>query len=213
MPAKFCPKCGKPLELNAKFCGDCGEQIIENIAIANAPVNNSKTTATIQKTPDIAPPKALNTNLKPSLEVKEKSTLVTQTPKTTDSIESISHFAKETNYNNLKEDVKGKIFTSNGRLNRLPYLIYSVIIFVALMIAGGLSATGILAIIGVPIMIACIVAEIMINIRRWHDLNKTGWLTLLNLIPYVNFAVGLYLLFAKGTTGPNQYGPDPLDRR
>lgn len=30
-------------------------------------------------------------------------------------------------------------------------------------------------------------------------------------IPIIDFFVALYLLFAAGTPGPNQYGADPLD--
>ena len=47
-------------------------------------------------------------------------------------------------------------------------------------------------------------------IRRWHDLGKSGWFTLLLLIPLLNFLVMLYLWFVRGTAGPNTYGEDPL---
>jgi hypothetical protein len=43
-------------------------------------------------------------------------------------------------------------------------------------------------------------------IRRWHDLGHSGWMSLLQLIPVVNFFVLLYLIFAKGDEGANQYG-------
>ena len=43
--------------------------------------------------------------------------------------------------------------------------------------------------------------------RRWHDLGLFGGLSLLSFIPFVDFAVFVYLLFAPGKPGPNRYGP------
>lgn len=54
------------------------------------------------------------------------------------------------------------------------------------------------------------IGGLSLNMRRIHDLGMAEyWITLLAL-PIVNFFFGLYLLFAKGTDGDNQYGPDPL---
>ena len=49
--------------------------------------------------------------------------------------------------------------------------------------------------------------------KRWHDRNKSGWWTLIGLIPIIG---GLWLLielgFLRGTDGPNRFGPNPLGR-
>ena len=45
--------------------------------------------------------------------------------------------------------------------------------------------------------------------RRLHDLDGTGWLTLLMFVPLINVVFGLYLLFATGSPGTNKYGPAP----
>jgi len=50
----------------------------------------------------------------------------------------------------------------------------------------------------------------MLIIRRWHDLGKSGWLSLLMLIPLLNLLVLIFLWVKKGTDGPNAYGDDPL---
>ena len=42
--------------------------------------------------------------------------------------------------------------------------------------------------------------------------DKSGWLILLMFVPIVNALFGLYMLFADGTVGPNQYGEDPKNR-
>jgi nitrate/nitrite transporter NarK len=48
---------------------------------------------------------------------------------------------------------------------------------------------------------------IALQIKRWHDLAKTGWLVLLNLVPAVGTAITIIVLgFSKGGSGPNQFG-------
>jgi uncharacterized membrane protein YhaH (DUF805 family) len=43
------------------------------------------------------------------------------------------------------------------------------------------------------------------TMQRGHDLNLSGWFTLLTFIPFVN----LYWAFAPGSKGANRYGPPP----
>ena len=42
--------------------------------------------------------------------------------------------------------------------------------------------------------------------------NKSGWLILICCVPIIGWVFGLYMLFADGTVGPNQYGEDPKNR-
>jgi uncharacterized membrane protein YhaH (DUF805 family) len=46
--------------------------------------------------------------------------------------------------------------------------------------------------------------------KRWHDMNKSGWWVLLNLIPGIGFIVLLVLGLMPGTRGPNRFGEAPL---
>jgi uncharacterized membrane protein YhaH (DUF805 family) len=47
--------------------------------------------------------------------------------------------------------------------------------------------------------------------KRWHDRGKSGWWTLIGLVPIIG---GIWLIvelgILEGTKGANQYGPDPL---
>jgi uncharacterized membrane protein YhaH (DUF805 family) len=45
--------------------------------------------------------------------------------------------------------------------------------------------------------------------KHWHDLDKSGWMTLTLLIPLVNLLIVLFLSFAPGTAGTNKYGKAP----
>ena len=60
------------------------------------------------------------------------------------------------------------------------------------------------------------VASFAVTIRRFHDLNLSGWVYLpflvLGIVPLLNFLVWIVLIVLmclKGTAGPNKYGDDP----
>lgn len=56
------------------------------------------------------------------------------------------------------------------------------------------------------IYIAIIYFSVVFSIRRLHDRNHTGWLSLLFLVPLANLILALYLLFAPGDDRSNSYG-------
>jgi ACS family hexuronate transporter-like MFS transporter len=48
---------------------------------------------------------------------------------------------------------------------------------------------------------------IALQLKRWHDLEKTGWLVLINLVPVVGTVISLIVLgFFKGSAGSNKFG-------
>lgn len=57
------------------------------------------------------------------------------------------------------------------------------------------------------------VGYFFLAIRRLHDLGYSGWFILLLFVPYLNLALILYLLFARGESGPNKYGNPPVEGR
>lgn len=59
--------------------------------------------------------------------------------------------------------------------------------------------------------LALIVPSIAVQVRRFHDQNRTGWLVLLSFIPYIGGLIVLVFMCLPGTPGPNRYGPDPKD--
>ena len=117
-----------------------------------------------------------------------------------------------------------EIFTTKGRMNRLPYLKYSiffiVVMFLTSFVAGILTFVltgdaeleGILYYVLVFIFnLPCTIGAFMTSIRRLHDLNRSGYFVLLCCIPIVNFLLEVYMLFFRGTVGANDYGEDPLN--
>ncbi|WP_245870266.1 DUF805 domain-containing protein [Teichococcus rhizosphaerae] len=48
--------------------------------------------------------------------------------------------------------------------------------------------------------------------RRWHDRGRSGWWSLLLLVPVIGWLWVFFSLFCRdGQRGPNRYGPDPLE--
>ena len=60
--------------------------------------------------------------------------------------------------------------------------------------------------------LATFIPNLAVQVRRFHDQDKSGWLVLLNLIPYLGSLIVLIFMLLDGTSGPNQYGPDPKGR-
>lgn len=132
------------------------------------------------------------------------------------------------------QDIIDKPLSPQGRFNRLSYLgwtflfsivVTAIIVAFSLLSGGGIAlflsaehnsnvlesagfaSFGIfyigLAIIG----IISLYFTFVFAIRRLHDLNVTGWISLLLLIPVLNVILYLFLIFAPGTKGPNRFGP------
>lgn len=122
-----------------------------------------------------------------------------------------------------------KFFSTKGRLNRAPFILYPLGVGVALSIlmviwlfmivpkSGNFEeidfGSGFAVIGAVFFFVVCLawsIAYITMCIRRLHDLDKDGLFVILAFIPSVNFIFHLYLMIVKGTNGPNKYGEDPL---
>ena len=47
------------------------------------------------------------------------------------------------------------------------------------------------------------------GVRRFHDMNKSGWTVLWALIPIIGALIVLGMLAGDGTKGKNKFGPKP----
>ena len=61
-------------------------------------------------------------------------------------------------------------------------------------------------------MLITLPINIAFQVRRLHDMNQSGWLLLLNLVPFVGYVFPLYVTFFPGTEGTNKYGSKPQAR-
>jgi uncharacterized membrane protein YhaH (DUF805 family) len=67
------------------------------------------------------------------------------------------------------------------------------------------------ALVEIIVGLGIILPSISIAVRRLHDLDKSGWWYLLNLVPLIGAIVLLVWYCMRGTVGNNRFGPDPLE--
>jgi uncharacterized membrane protein YhaH (DUF805 family) len=62
----------------------------------------------------------------------------------------------------------------------------------------------------VLLVIALVIPNLAVMVRRLHDQNLSGWFILLFFIPYVGSIVMIVFMCIRGTDGPNRFGSDPF---
>lgn len=112
-----------------------------------------------------------------------------------------------------------RFFSFEGRIRRQGYWIVGVLClgilnFILYMIltamASGANPNAFGMILIFLLMLALSISALSIQVRRWHDLDKSGWWTLIALIPFVGALIAFVMLgFMEGDQGHNQYGPAP----
>ena len=106
-----------------------------------------------------------------------------------------------------------RLWPVSGRIGRLRFLAYSVgawlLATVVALVAGvALGALGNNKLIALAPMLSTIVyfvVSALLLIQRSHDMNLSGWFSLLALIPLV----GLVWIFKGGSSGANRFGSPP----
>jgi uncharacterized membrane protein YhaH (DUF805 family) len=119
----------------------------------------------------------------------------------------------------------------------LVFLVLITVVFVvggASILSGDLSGLGAMIIILVLLYIPLLWIGLALGVKRLHDRNKSGWWLLLFwflpailqgageqidgigiVLTLAGLAISIWGLveigFLRGTVGPNQYGPDPLE--
>lgn len=110
-------------------------------------------------------------------------------------------------------------FSPEGRITRSTYWLYFYLpLFVLSIIAAGLdyamgtfNETWGFGVFGGTISVLCIYPFAVACIKRLHDRGHPGWIYILLLVPLVNLWPAIEIGFLRGTVGPNDYGPDPLE--
>ncbi|MGE8557428.1 DUF805 domain-containing protein [Acinetobacter sp.] len=118
--------------------------------------------------------------------------------------------------NNINND---SALTADGRFGRLSYLGWNGLLCIFIMLIVILVAIGLpglqtpdqrlptSAILFLSfVYMGVLYFSFIFAIRRIHDRNHSGWLSLLTLIPLINLGLTMYLAFAKGDEHENQFG-------
>ena len=120
--------------------------------------------------------------------------------------------------------VTAKYATFSGRATRKEYWGYQLFLFLfvlAFMVLNTLVAAIAEAVgddvVSVPLVLfyiiflvgslAIVVPSLAVTVRRLHDANYSGWLVLINLIPWIGAIILLVFCLQDSYRGTNQYGP------
>jgi uncharacterized membrane protein YhaH (DUF805 family) len=129
----------------------------------------------------------------------------------------------------------GNLFTSfQGRISRQPFWLGVLALFIVQWVVSlvlgsvlGISMMGQMdpnmtpeqamaqSMSGMgPLLIVSLIflyPALAIYTKRWHDRNKSGWWSLILIVPIIGFIWFLVECgFLRGTEGSNDYGPDPI---
>lgn len=117
----------------------------------------------------------------------------------------------------------------SGRSRRKEYWMFALMFLIVYAIGFGLmfsgmpgmttdgtqSAPGVGFYIGTGLLgifvLASFIPALAVQVRRFHDQDKSGWFVLLNFIPYVGGLIVLVMMCLEGTRGANRFGADPKD--
>lgn len=161
----------------------------------------------------------------PTQTTSEKDSAIISEDNETSTLKKDKFFSdeKEVNWKDKFFRVKGRIGRKSYLLRLLPIQIVGLICYVCFDVCseylfrddGDLSSVGVVILI-VSFIVVCICGASgwSLFFRRVHDidLSRKGWaLGILLWVITVGIVPNLYLLFKKGTNGPNRYGPDPLN--
>lgn len=104
----------------------------------------------------------------------------------------------------------------NGRTSRADYWWFTLANLLITGVLSILTAAGGDSFIGTVFSgvsglysLAILIPTLAIDVRRLHDIDKSGWWYLINLVPCIGSIVFLVFCCMAGTPGDNKYGPDP----
>jgi uncharacterized membrane protein YhaH (DUF805 family) len=106
------------------------------------------------------------------------------------------------------------LLSFKGRITRASFLAFNLVVtifyFGMIFTLGGQEPLS--EETAVVFMVAFLLwPSLAVQAKRWHDINKSGWFILFNLIPFGVIVTFLVNALLPGTNGPNRFGEDPLE--
>jgi uncharacterized membrane protein YhaH (DUF805 family) len=108
-----------------------------------------------------------------------------------------------------------KAFTTEGRIGRLRFLAWTMVLMLACLPLFGI-ASGFMAVsemLGGLLMvvagIAAVVVGVMFAVQRLHDIGWSGWLVLISVVPIVGGVFYLLIFIIPGSTEASRFGSPP----
>lgn len=72
---------------------------------------------------------------------------------------------------------------------------------------------GPLFLVGIALMVVAVlgllIPNLAVQVRRFHDQDKSGWFMLFAFVPYLGGIILFVFMCIRGDEGSNRFGPDP----
>ena len=109
-------------------------------------------------------------------------------------------------------DFSGRARRSHMWKNLFAYVAIWIVLLTLIAAASGGETAGagptpLLALVALAVLVISAIDGIAMTFRRAHDTNRSGWIWLLGLIPFVNLLAFYWLYIEDSQQGPNKYGP------
>jgi uncharacterized membrane protein YhaH (DUF805 family) len=104
----------------------------------------------------------------------------------------------------------------HGRSRRAEYwyfVLFNLIVAIVLAaidsLLGTFSSAQNIGLLSGIYSLAVLIPTLAVTFRRLHDIDRSGWWILINLVPLIGTIVLLVFALMDGTPGDNRYGPNP----
>ncbi|TEA27922.1 DUF805 domain-containing protein [Candidatus Schmidhempelia bombi] len=110
----------------------------------------------------------------------------------------------------------------SGRARRKEYWMYTLfyLLFMSILVIASLvictmkemdsiATQHVVIFIVICAYLALFIPTLAVLVRRLHDINKSGWWSLISFVPYVGFIISIIFPLLDSTPGRNQYGENP----
>ena len=106
-----------------------------------------------------------------------------------------------------------------GRARRKEYWMFHLYCIIFMMLAAIIDGilgyllkdAGYFPVISIGYFVAILVPSFSVSVRRLHDVSKSGWMYLVNFIPFIGGIWFLVLTVTDSTPGENEYGANPKE--
>lgn len=97
-----------------------------------------------------------------------------------------------------------KYIDFNGRASRPEFWWFYLFVTICWIVGFSLGP-----VVELVIILGLIIPYIAVTTRRLHDINKTGWLQLIGIIPLIGWIVMIIWCATEGQKKKNSYGQPP----
>ena len=202
------------------------EDIKSFIIQEDAEKKKSKPKPEPEPEPEPEPKKEKILNTPPQVKVKYKTEKVTKTKKTDSDLKSDEELEEEEknrdktydddnviglNFFQAVKTCLKKYFNFRDRASRSEYWYYQLLVTPVYLFSYIPTLSDETWIFLGLFFLITLIPSFAVAVRRFHDIDKSGWFILISIIPLVGWIIMLVMLVGKGTEGKNRFGDYPLE--